>query len=199
MEREVIPLKTATAVVLLLRPSLVFLLAQSPDLAQVESALPPGLTTAPYLFLALNNNDDPSVPEGGSHWTLLLVHKTECLALHYDSLACTNEVEARRITTRMSKMLGVQLRYVNMETPQQSNGSDCGVYVCLETSALLSRIFNHPDCAPSGSELFLHDASFDANHGRQELQTLVNEMISKRGTKVGSREDVRIDRQASVN
>lgn len=90
LEREVIPDERKEEF-MLVRPSVAFLIQQSPgilisknrltlDLSTIASALPPNLRTARYLyapfyanfanrrFLAVNNNDDPTIAEGGSHW-----------------------------------------------------------------------------------------------------------------------------------
>ena len=92
LEREIIP-DDRKEEFMLVRPSVAFLIQQSPgthmstsmltlDLSTIATALPPNLRTARYLyrplagfinrrFLAVNNNDDPTIAEGGSHWFVI--------------------------------------------------------------------------------------------------------------------------------
>lgn len=74
----------------------------------------------------------------GSHWSLLLVSLVDGLAFHYDSLNSSNDATARKIAARMGVFTEKPLNYVDIkDTPQQYNGSDCGVHVCMTMQHLL--------------------------------------------------------------
>ena len=110
---------------MLVRPSVAFLIQQTPgtyfattlirSLGNLNSAttklehrtlsvVPLSLRTNSS-FLPVNNNPDPSVPEGGSHWSLLAVDNEHGAALHYDSLNGANEGEARATTQKLASLL----------------------------------------------------------------------------------------------
>lgn len=71
-------------------------------------------------FLAVNNNDDPTIAEGGSHWfvtffsqvdfrSLLAVWAEKGEALHYDSLNGCNEGQARASTAKLASLLKTRM------------------------------------------------------------------------------------------
>ncbi|ODQ55311.1 cysteine proteinase, partial [Saitoella complicata NRRL Y-17804] len=152
LEREVIPNFTDTSV-LLIRPSLAFLIAQTPDPSMIADALPPNLMDASHLFLPINDNTD-TTSVGGSHWSLLIVSLRDNVSMSYDSLHNANEEPARHMSSAFSKLFnskragagsggagaGQEFEFVSMQTPQQENGSDCGVSVCLLTRLLVGRL-----------------------------------------------------------
>lgn len=136
LEREKLPLYPRANIVLL-RPSMSFLLMKTQDTMSLKSALPSfeGVT---HVFLPINDNSDVERAEGGSHWSLLLVSVIDGVAFHYDSLFPSNEREAGLVTRRLSQLLGKNLIFKNLDdSPQQENGMDCGVYVCLLMQYLL--------------------------------------------------------------
>jgi len=68
----------------------------------------------------VNNNDDPTIAEGGSHWfshviletnfrSLLAVSAEHGVALHYDSLNGCNEGEARATTAKLASLLKARI------------------------------------------------------------------------------------------
>lgn len=123
--------------IVLLRPSMSFMLQNTADPTTIKDALPDFSKTT-HVFLPINDNPSVDVAEGGSHWSLLLVSTIDGVAFHYDSLSPDNMRPARAAASKLSELLGTQLRFVNMDdTPQQENGSDCGVFVCLLMKHLL--------------------------------------------------------------
>lgn len=114
-----------------------FLLMKNGDTEGVRSALPDfrGIT---HIFLPINDNRNVSMAEGGSHWSLLLVSIIDGVAFHYDSLEGANNEEAWVACKRLASVLGKPLRFHYLsECPQQENGSDCGVFVCIIMRHLL--------------------------------------------------------------
>jgi sentrin-specific protease 8 len=139
LEHEHLP-HYPNAQIVLLRPSMSFMLSNAQDPLSLKSALP-DLTKTTHVFLPVNDCRNVELAEGGSHWSLLLVSIIDRVAFHYDSLSAGNLPDAKRVAVRMGQLLGgIQFRFVNLDdTPQQGNGSDCGVYVCLLMQHLLLR------------------------------------------------------------
>jgi sentrin-specific protease 8 len=136
LEREHLS-KHLNAAIVLLRPSMCFLLVQTADPSSLKGALPDFSKTT-HIFLPINDCHDPTRPEGGSHWSLLLVSIKDGVAFHYDSLASANESDARRVAAKLATLLNMRLTFRDLDdSPQQENGSDCGVFVCSVMRYLL--------------------------------------------------------------
>ncbi|KAI0164896.1 Ulp1 protease [Xylariaceae sp. FL1272] len=136
MEHEVLT-KYPQAHIVLLRPSMTFLLMKNKDTDMVRDALP-DLRHITHIFLPINDNRNVNQAEGGSHWSLLLVSIIDGVAFHYDSLEGSNNNEAWEASKRLSSVLNRPLRFHYLaECPQQDNGSDCGVFVCIIMRHLL--------------------------------------------------------------
>lgn len=101
----------------------------------------PDLNGVTHMFVPVNDSDQSSSGRGtleGSHWSLVLVSMVDGVAFYYDSIGRTNYDEAARIIRNLAAVLGMQLRFIPLnDTPQQENGSDCGVYVCMFMEHLL--------------------------------------------------------------
>ena len=136
LEREVL-CKYPSSHIVLLRPSMSFMLMQTPDPQTIKDALP-DFTDTTHIFLPINDCRNVEVAEGGSHWSLLLVSVIDGVAFHYDSLRPMNESEAALATQKIGQLLGKELRFQDLEdSPQQENSSDCGVFVCIQMRHLL--------------------------------------------------------------
>lgn len=150
----------------------------------------------------MNNNDDPTIAEGGSHWSLLAISSEHGVALHYDSLNGCNEGEARATTAKLSTLLRARISHIlinkglafySMPTPQQDNSSDCGVYVLLATNVLVQRLLDPMDSTQKGSNPWsLENVEFNADKGRVQFQRMIAEMIDQRGRKIGTKVDIEI-------
>lgn len=159
--------------IVLLRPSMAFMLQNTADPASLVSALP-DLTKTTHVFLPINDNRDVELAEGGSHWSLLLVSILDGVAFHYDSLSPGNLQEARLVTHKMSQLLRrPPFRFVHLDdTPQQHNGSDCGVYVCLLMQhLLLHRLLTAH--AQSKISMSMRGKDVDARGGRKEMLRII--------------------------
>lgn len=136
LEREEL-VKYPNSHIVLLRPSMAFMLMQTPDPLTLKEALP-NFSKTTHIFLPINDCHDVERAEGGSHWSLLLVSVIDGVAFHYDSLNPSNFNEAEKVTGQMSQLLGRPLKFIDLEdSPQQENGSDCGVFVCMQMRHLL--------------------------------------------------------------
>ena len=184
------------AKIVLLRPSMSFMLMQTKDPLSLKSALPDFSKTT-HVFLPVNDCRDVTRAEGGSHWSLLLVSIVDGISFHYDSLGGSNYQEANLVSTRMSQLLGRPLKYVNLEdSPQQDNGMDCGVFVCLLMQHLLmSKLL----MAHEGQRISMsmRDKHVDAKGGRHEILKIIDER-RKEGERRRSRSGSPFERGKSV-
>ena len=160
--------------IVLLRPSMSFMLQMTPDPLTLKSALP-DFTKTTHIFLPINDCNNADIAEGGSHWSLLLVSILDRVAFHYDSLNASNYQDARRVAFKFSQLLGKQLRFINLDdTPQQDNGMDCGVYVCLLMQHLLiSRLLKAH--AQDKISMSMRGKEVDAYGGRKEMLRIIEE------------------------
>jgi sentrin-specific protease 8 len=159
--------------IVLLRPSMSMMLAYSPNPRELRSALPDFSKTT-HVFLPINDSRDPEMPESGSHWSLLLVSLIDGVAFHYDSLGGDNIAPARDVSRKLEMLLGRSLRFsAMMDTPQQENGSDCGVYVCLFLRTLLLDKLLTADSNARVS-MTLRTQDYDAKKGRKEIKETID-------------------------
>ena len=150
-----------------------FLLMKTPDPLSLKSALPDFAKTS-HIFLPVNDCRSVDVAEGGSHWSLLLVSVIDGVAFHYDSMHSSNLHEGRLSSHRISQLLGKPLQFINLEdSPQQENGMDCGVYVCLLMQHLLiSRLLRAK--ADEKTSMSMRGKEVDAHGGRKEMLRIID-------------------------
>jgi sentrin-specific protease 8 len=130
--------------ILLLPPSIPYLLSNLPDRDSVAMVAEPiRLASRRLALLPVNDNPDASLAEGGSHWTLLVLDATSGASrprfVHHDSLGVVNVPAARCLAAALRPLLpdaanGAPL--VEGPTPTQVNGHDCGVYVLAVARAI---------------------------------------------------------------
>lgn len=129
---------------LLLPPSIPYLLSNLPDAASVAAVAEPlRLRSRRLALLPVNDNPDASVPEGGSHWTLLVLDGTGAgpRFVHHDSIrGAPNLPVARRLAETLGPLLadasGRAPPLRQGPTPRQTNAYDCGVYVMAIARAI---------------------------------------------------------------
>jgi sentrin-specific protease 8 len=124
---------------LFLRPAIVFLMMHTKDRSGLESALPIGLQENDIIFLPINDSDGI---DSGTHWSLLIYWKKGNSFYHYDSIGCSNDMMARYCKDRIAELVGSSMTatFVPIDTPQQQNGYDCGVYVIAIAKLIASRL-----------------------------------------------------------
>lgn len=188
LEREQLS-KYPSSHIVLLRPSMAFMLMQTPDPLSLKEALP-DFTKTTHIFLPINDARNVSVAEGGSHWSLLLVSVIDGVAFHYDSLAASNYHEARLATDKLSRLLGRHLRFMNLDdSPQQENSSDCGVYVCIQMRHLLLKRLLSANAREKVS-MSMGGKLVDAAGGRKEMLRTI-EGFRKEGERRRSHDESR--------
>lgn len=162
------------AQIVLLRPSMSFLLQHTADPSTLRDALP-DFTHTTHIFLPINDNTDVAHAEGGSHWSLLLVSIIDGVAFHYDSLYPSNAREAQQTTKKLEMLLGKQLRFIPMDdAPQQENGSDCGVFVCITMKHLLLKRLLRADASEKIS-MSMKDQRVNATEGRKIMVKMIED------------------------
>lgn len=158
-----------------------FLLMKEPDTTSIRSALP-NFEHATHIFLPINDARYVNEAEGGSHWSLLLVSKIDRVAFHYDSLGGSNRDDARVATRALEKVLRSPLRFLHLEdTPQQENGSDCGVFVCILMRHLLIKRLLSANAKEKVS-MSMSNKMVDSNGGRKEMMKII-ESLRKEGVR----------------
>ncbi|EPS44510.1 hypothetical protein H072_1496 [Dactylellina haptotyla CBS 200.50] len=195
MEREILT-RSDTHSVLLLRPSMVFLLKVEPNILNILSALP-STQGISHIFLPINDNTNPNMPEGGSHWSLLVVSLKDRVAFHYDSLGGANNRHAKDVCRKVGVWVyqdADSLRFYDLgeDTPQQSNAYDCGVHVCMNMRHLLvKRLMNTPE----GKEvnMSLKGKHWGGREGREEMLKVIRSLrrTAERSLSPGDRERLR--------
>lgn len=178
LEREELS-RHPRANIVLLRPSMTFLLMQTKDPRTLLEALPSFKLTT-HIFLPINDCQNPALAEGGSHWSLLLVSIVDGMAFHYDSLNSANRSDAALVTRQMEGLLGKKLQFMDLgDSPQQENGSDCGVFVCINMRHLLLRRLLQAQRGEKVS-MSMGGRDVDAAQGRKEILRVI-EMYRREG------------------
>ncbi|KAH0464713.1 hypothetical protein IEQ34_004816 [Dendrobium chrysotoxum] len=115
---------------LLVPPSISFWLSHCPNTpSRIEAATPLGLHDRDLVLFTVNNNDDVTLAEGGTHWSLLVYDRGNNIFVHHDSCNGMNHQHARRLYDAVKNFFGGDPRFMVGQTPQQRNGYDCGLYV----------------------------------------------------------------------
>ncbi|KNC96532.1 uncharacterized protein SPPG_08120 [Spizellomyces punctatus DAOM BR117] len=133
MERELFKNDPA---VLFMRPTMVALVSQSAEpVDALKGVLPPNLNERAFVWMPIN--DGSGLKGGGSHWSLLVWHAGGNTFYYFDSLKGANVEFARQTAERITPLLKQEGQtapgFEIVNTPQQTNGYDCGIYVCSLT------------------------------------------------------------------
>ncbi|OMO77229.1 Peptidase C48, SUMO/Sentrin/Ubl1 [Corchorus olitorius] len=122
--------------ILLVPPSIAFWMTNCPDVGGLKDFVEPlKLPDKKLVIFPVNDNDDVSVAEGGSHWSLLAYYRSADVFVHHDSSRQMNKSNAMRLFKSVAGFMGdsssaCNAKYLEcIDTPQQVNGYDCGLYV----------------------------------------------------------------------
>jgi sentrin-specific protease 8 len=162
-----------------------FMLMQTHDPLSLKGALP-NFTRTTHIFLPINNAKNVDIPEAGSHWSLLVVSVIDGVSFHYDSMGGDNHREALNTSEKLSRLLNRPLRFAQMQdVPQQENGNDCGVYVCLFMRTLLMERLLKADAGQKIS-MSLRSEQCNARKGRRAILEIIED-FRREGEKRRSR------------
>lgn len=117
--------------ILLVPPSIAFWIKECPDEASLKDFLQPlHLSRKQLIIFPINDNDDVAMAEGGSHWSLLAFERNANLFVHHDSSGSLNNTHSRKVYRAVVSYTSPDANLINWsDTPKQTNGYDCGLYV----------------------------------------------------------------------
>ncbi|XP_031252138.1 NEDD8-specific protease 1-like [Pistacia vera] len=122
--------------ILLVPPSIAFWLMNCPDATSLKDFIEPlKLHEKKLVIFPVNDNDDVSIAEGGSHWSLLAYERNANVFVHHDSNHGMNKMRGKQLFKAVVGFIGDSTsvstaKYLECsDSPQQTNGFDCGVYV----------------------------------------------------------------------
>eukprot|EP01122_Echinamoeba_exundans_P008967 TRINITY_DN3063_c0_g1_i1.p1 TRINITY_DN3063_c0_g1~~TRINITY_DN3063_c0_g1_i1.p1 ORF type:complete len:242 (+),score=43.76 TRINITY_DN3063_c0_g1_i1:40-765(+) len=153
--------------ILFMNPSTMILLAFIEDPQELAEALSDlQLSKRDLVFIPINNNSDVT-QAGGSHWSLLVFERHHNTFYYIDSAHEMNRVPASHTATKLVPLLHPELqnakkshsnkglfnfgsphsgdertRFHVVNSPQQENGYDCGVYTIASAELIAST--DHP-------------------------------------------------------
>lgn len=122
--------------VLLVPPAISFWIMHCPVIDSLKDFVEPlDLPAKKLILFPVNDNEDVSEAEGGSHWSLLVFHRDANAFVHHDSCRGLNTRNAKRLYNVVFKLVSglgslSDANYLECpDSPQQMNGYDCGLYV----------------------------------------------------------------------
>jgi len=137
---------------------------------------------------------------GGYHWSLLCVSvllkaknnekaASPChqMYFHFDSSGSTNSGSAQSVANKLQNIISIgigcmkkkdqsMIQIINCDTPQQHNGSDCGIYVLCFAEAISKHIIESPKV--SMDQFILQDLADSKLWMGDILKTFVNEQYN---------------------
>ncbi|KAK3036822.1 hypothetical protein RJ639_031300 [Escallonia herrerae] len=129
--------------ILLVPPSIAFWITNCPDIGCLKDFVEPlNLSTKKLVLFPVNNNDDVTEVEGGSHWSLLAFERDITVFVHHDSYGGINQRHAKRLCEVVAPYMNIsnttsdELYHECASTPQQVNTYDCGLYVIAIARAI---------------------------------------------------------------
>ncbi|EPY49231.1 NEDD8 protease Nep2 [Schizosaccharomyces cryophilus OY26] len=170
----------------LLRPAMVFFLAQAPDPTDIVSALPPAMFNASFIFLPINDTNECGI-ESGSHWSLLVVSVEKGLGWYYDSMSNGNTNDCNLAIKNLSILFKKDFRIRHMKTPQQINDCDCGLHVCENTRILMYRLLQKPYIPRV--DMSIENTKVDSHRIRKNMMQIITGLITEYGSKVPNSPD----------
>ena len=99
-----------------------------------------------WVIYTINNNSDPEKGDGGTHWSLLIYRKKDNKYIYFDSVKEVNLRHVKELITNLAVdnesfgMNGDLPTYKVAKCKQQNNSFDCGIFVMVYMSAIISNI-----------------------------------------------------------
>ncbi|ERM97931.1 hypothetical protein AMTRI_Chr06g195410 [Amborella trichopoda] len=157
--------------ILLVPPCISFWIMSCTDKQGLEPFVNPlKLQSRNLVIFPINDNDDVSMAEGGSHWSLLVYIRKKNAFLYFDSMMGCNEWHAVKLYRAVNVLMGgqsVSAKFVEGKTLQQKNGYDCGVHTLVVAEAFCCWYYGN------------NEEDFDNALERQVTANIVGEMRRK--------------------
>ncbi|KAL6195703.1 hypothetical protein ACLB2K_031321 [Fragaria x ananassa] len=129
-------LSSCSEEILLIPPSITFWMMNCPAESLKDFLDPLHLPDKKVVIFPVNDNDDVSEAEGGSHWSLLAFERSMNTFYHHDSSrGGLSKRPAKRLYNAVKKFMSVSSSATDpvykecTDSPHQVNGYDCGMYV----------------------------------------------------------------------
>ncbi|CAK7340427.1 unnamed protein product [Dovyalis caffra] len=146
--------------ILLVPPSTSYWFANCQDRQSLvkDFVKPLKFSSKKLILFTVNDNEDLSAAESGTHWSLLVYDRNQNCFLHFDSLRGMHRYHALRLYKAVKGFVGtasesssedgaetMKMKAVGSaaapffkegKTPQQTNGFDCGLYVIALAEAI---------------------------------------------------------------
>ncbi|XP_033358187.1 sentrin-specific protease 8-like [Bombus vosnesenskii] len=107
---------------------------------------PLSITECKCIFFPLNNCDKKDAA-GGTHWSLLIFCKEDKTCYHFDSAKGSNATIASKFAENVMDCVfdkkEPNKKFVEVDSPQQSNSYDCGVYVLCLTDVIINHLLKN--------------------------------------------------------
>lgn len=98
------------------------------------------------IFFPLNNCDKKDAA-GGTHWSLLIFCKGDKTCYHFDSAKGSNGSIASKFAENVMHCIldknEPNMKFVEVDSPQQDNSYDCGIYVLCLTDVITNHILRN--------------------------------------------------------
>jgi len=122
------------------------------------------------ILVAINDNESKETA-GGTHWALLVWHRSVGGFYYYDSLPNQNESAARKTALSLSPSIGatVPINFSVVNVRRQYNNYDCGMQV-LSIAHQVALNFIH---SRRVDDFFFDAESVDVKQFRQKLRKIV--------------------------
>lgn len=130
------------------------------------------------IFLPINNNNDLSIANGGSHWSLLIFKRNSNNnnnnkdnndeLIHIDSIPHSsniNVVKNNKYLDKLNFMLDANIKDITITFPlqKQINSYDCGIHLLIETCQYLS--------------LYLSSSNINDNISPSEMRNDIKKLV----------------------